>query len=262
MNVRLIARPEINWDDVFEWVNSHGGDEWTDRIQQTDQDHGELLAEVAGRRCYQSWAPGINANVTKVREDSEEYLKNIVRVGHGSVMEHAQYTFALEGISRVVTHELVRHRVGVAISQESLRYVRLTDIPFRIPQWVQDDDILHTMALQLLAKMEEFQVEAAQRAGIDDPDKNFHYKKEVTSDLRRFAPLGLLTGMVWSANLRTLRQTIEARTSEGAEREIRELFNRIGELMLIEAPAIFADFKQVTVAGSDIPAWIPESSKV
>jgi thymidylate synthase (FAD) len=110
--------------------------------------------------------------------------------------------------------------------------------------------------------MENFQVLAAERAGIDDEGRDFHYKKEVTSDMRRFAPLGLLTGMVWSANLRTLRQTIEARTAPGAEREIRDLFHRVGLIMIEEAPSIFADFRQEKIEGSDTPAWVTDRSKV
>lgn len=265
IQVEIIARPAVDWDNIFAWVESHGGQPWIDRIVEDGEDAhpgGEALAEVAGRRCYQSWSPGINPNVTKVREDSAEYLRNVVNVAHGSVFEHAQFTFAIEGVSRVVTHELVRHRVGVAISQESLRYVRLTDIPFRIPDWVAADPELNAAARDLIARMEWFQKFAAQRAGIDDPGKDFHYKKTVTSDMRRFAPIGLLTGMVWSANVRTLRFVVEKRTEEGAEREIRELFHKIGLLMQREVPAIFADFKQLPVEGSHIPAWVPESSKV
>lgn len=262
MSVSLIAKPSIDWWAITRWAATHDGQAWNDRMTAESNQPGEVVVEAAGRRCYKSFVAGANANVTKIRENSDEYLRNIVKVGHGSVLEHSMYTFALEGISRVVTHELVRHRVGVAISQESLRYVRLIDIPFRIPQWIQDDEVLMDMATDLLQSMEAFQVVAARSAGIDDPDKDFHFKKEVTSDLRRFAPLGLLTGMVWSANLRTLRQTIEARTADGAEREIRELFHRIGLIMLEEAPSIFGDFVQTPVKGSDIPAWIPEMSKI
>lgn len=265
LTVELVAKPLIEYSGLKRWIEQQNGEEWFDRVVEnyvTDHDDAQIVVEAAGRRCYKSWAPGLNANVTKVREDSDAYLRNIINVGHGSVLEHAQFTFAIEGVSRVVTHELVRHRVGVAISQESLRYVRLTDIPFRIPDWIQQDGALLAEAESLLEHMERFQLLAAQRTGIDDPDRDFHYKKTVTSDMRRFAPIGLLTGLVWSANLRTLRQVIEARTDAGAEREIRELFHKIGLIMLTEAPSIFGDFEQVPVENSDVPAWVPGRSKV
>src|SRR5262249_32603417 len=84
---------------------------------------GELLVEFGGRACYRSWEPGLNVNVTKVRTDQREYFANILRSAHGSVLEHANYSFALRNVSRVLTHEIVRHRAGSAFSHDSLRYV-------------------------------------------------------------------------------------------------------------------------------------------
>ncbi len=270
MRVGVIARPSVDWSAVQRWLQFLGGTEWLDRIddeadaseyQTPDATGPELIAEMAGRRCYQSWAPGINPNVTKVRENSGDYLRNIVNVAHGSVLEHAQFTFAIEGVSRVVTHELVRHRVGTAISQESLRYVRLTDIPFRHPEFVQDDPVLENAAVELLQAMEDFQQLCADRLDIDNMS-NFHEKKKATSAMRRYAPIGLLTGLVWSANVRTLRTTVEARTAAGAEEEIRQLFHRIGMIMKHETPFLFEDFELRAVPDSDVPEWVPVRSKV
>lgn len=81
----------------------------------------ERLCEVFGRLCYRSFEPGLNPNVTRVRQGNGPYLRHIVEVGHGSVLEHASVNFIFADVSRVFTHELVRHRAGVAISQESLR---------------------------------------------------------------------------------------------------------------------------------------------
>ena len=72
---------------------------------------------------------GLNKNVSKVRTDHDEYLRNILKQRHGSVLEHVTYSFVFHNVIRVLTHELVRHRPGVAISQESMRFVRLDDIP-------------------------------------------------------------------------------------------------------------------------------------
>jgi thymidylate synthase (FAD) len=69
-----------------------------------------------------------------VRTDQHEYLGNLLASLHGSVLEHASDTFAFHNVSRVFTHELVRHRAGSAFSQESLRYVRLAEIGFRVPE--------------------------------------------------------------------------------------------------------------------------------
>src|SRR5437879_10667410 len=135
-HVFLIARPSVGAEGRRGYLADVGGESWLERrLQESDGEPngGELIVEFGGRACYRSWEPGLNPNVTKVRSDQREYFANILRSAHGSVLEHANYSFALRNCSRVFTHELVRHRAGSAFSQESLRYVRLTDIGFRVP---------------------------------------------------------------------------------------------------------------------------------
>ena len=151
------------------------------------------------------------------------------------------------------THEIVRHRPGTAVSQESLRYVRLDELPFWFPEWAHADAELMKRATALLTELEQFQLWMAGHFGLDDDDTKMHEKKAKTSFMRRFAPEGLATGMVWTANIRTLRHTIEARTDQGAEEEIRLVFNKIGELMRDEAPALFGDY--TVTDGTWIPGW-------
>jgi thymidylate synthase ThyX len=154
------------------------------------------------------------------------------------------------------THELVRHRPGTAISQESLRFVRLADIPFWFPDWALADPELMKRATTLLEQMEQFQGWMAGHFGLDVEGVPFHEKKHKTSFMRRFAPDGVATGLLWTANIRTLRHTIEARTDPGAEEEIRLVFGKIAELVRAEAPALFGDY---TVSDG---AWIPKWRKV
>jgi thymidylate synthase (FAD) len=169
------------------------------------------------------------------------------------VLEHASFSFVLHNVSRVTTHELVRHRPGTAISQESLRFVRLNDIPFWFPDWARKDDELMARATALLEQMEQFQLWMADHFGLDDDGVPFHEKKHKTSFMRRFAPDGVATGLLWTANVRALRHTIEARTDPGAEEEIRLIFGKIGQLMQAEAPALFGDY--TVEDGSWIPRW-------
>jgi thymidylate synthase (FAD) len=212
------------------------------------------LVEFSGRACYRSWEPGLNPNVTKIRSDRREYFANILGSGHGSVLEHANYSFAIHNCSRVMTHELVRHRAGSAFSQESLRYVRLTDIGFRVPPALEP---LRGRVLGIVEQLEEFQRSAAAELGIEDGRVPFHVKKEVTSALRRLAPIGLSTDIVWTANARTLRHVIEMRTAAGAEEELRLVFDKIARIVLVEAPLLFQDF-----ARDETGAWVPEHRKV
>ncbi|GAA4155627.1 hypothetical protein GCM10022416_56270 [Actinomadura keratinilytica] len=258
--VYLVARPELDYDEVARYLRDVGGESWLERLDRGDLD-AELndpqnLAEFAGRLCYRSWEPGLNPNVTRIRTDQQAYLENILRSMHGSVLEHVSFSFVLHNVSRVLTHELVRHRPGVAISQESLRFVRLQDIPFWFPEWARRDDELMKRATALLERMEEFQGWMARHFRLDDEGVPFAEKKHKTSFMRRFAPEGVATGLVWTANIRTLRHTIENRTAPGAEEEIRLLFNRIGEVMRREAPALFGDYEV------EDGAWIPRWRKV
>jgi thymidylate synthase (FAD) len=251
--VFLVARPKVDYEAMAAYLREVGGESWLERV-----DRGQLeaqdLAEFAGKMCYRSWEPGLNPNVRKVRGDQEQYLQNILKQQHGSVLEHASFSFVLHNISRVTTHELVRHRPGTAVSQESMRFVRLSDIPFWFPEWAQADDELMKRATAVLDQLEEFQRWMAGHFGLDEDGVKFSAKKHRTSFMRRFAPEGLATGLVWTANVRTLRHTIEARTDQGAEEEIRLVFGKIGELMRAEAPALFGDYT-VTEDGTWIPGW-------
>ncbi len=152
------------------------------------------------------------------------------------------------------THELVRHRAGSAFSQESLRFVRLQDIGFRIPEVLEP---MRPEIMSILETLEEFQIAAAEKFNLDGTDIPFHHKKEITSAMRRLAPDGLSTVIIWTANVRTLRHTIQMRTDPSAEEELRIVFNKIGEIMVREAPYLFADF---TV--NDEGAWVTEHRKV
>src|SRR6266699_2986056 len=96
---------------------------------------GEQLAEFAGRVCYMS-------QHNPAKRSTREYLDNIKKQGHGSVLEHANYTLLLEGVSRSLTHELVRHRAGFAYSQLSQRYVDESEANFVVPPAIVGDETL------------------------------------------------------------------------------------------------------------------------
>ena len=254
--VHLIARPQLDLDGMRAYLEDVGGESWLERRLGEDEQAspGEMLVEFGGRACYRSWEPGLNPNVTRVRTDRMEYFSNILRSAHGSVLEHANYSFALRNVSRVFTHELVRHRAGSAFSQESLRYVRLTEIGFRVPPALEP---VRDQVISIVEQLEEFQVSAAAELNIDEEGLPFHVKKEITSALRRLAPIGLSTDIMWTANARTLRHVIEMRTAEGAEEELRLVFDQVARIMQSEAPGLFQDFVQ-----QDDGSWVPEHRKV
>jgi thymidylate synthase (FAD) len=256
-SVHLIARPSLDLAAVRAYLEEVGGASWLDRREAggpAERNDAHLLVEFCGRVCYRSWEPGLNPNVSRVREDQREYLANLLSSLHGSVLEHASYTFAFRNVSRVFTHELVRHRAGSAFSQESLRYVRLADIGFRVPPALEP---VRDQVVSLVEQLEEFQVTAAEALGLEEDGVPFAVKKEVTSALRRLAPLGLSTDIVWTANVRTLRHVIEMRTAPGAEEELRLVFDQVATMLCEEAPDLFQDFRR----GED-GSWTPAYRKV
>jgi len=240
-------------EGLREYLTAAGAPRWhSDAASDAD-----MLVEAAGRLCYRSWAPGLNPNVTKVREGNRDYVGNILRQRHGSVLEHASATFAFTGVSRVFTHELVRHRAGCAVSQESLRYVRLDEIPFWFPPSLRGDLEVVARGNALLRAMESFQKYMSERFKLDEPGVDFSVKKLLTSAMRRFAPIGLSTAILWTANLRALRHVVELRTALGAEEEIRAVFDQVARIASSRYPAAFQDFTR-----SGLGEWAPASSKV
>lgn len=253
--VELIARPSVDLDALERYLKTVVGESWLDlrKEQEDGLNPGQLLIEAGGRACYRSWKEGLNPNVTRIRTDQKEYFLNILRSGHGSVLEHANYSFIIWDVSRTYTHELVRHRAGSAFSQESLRFVRIKDMGFRIPDALEP---LRPQIISILETLEDFQVSAAEHFELDKEGMAFHQKKEITSALRRLAPEGISTVILWTANVRTLRHVIQMRTDPGAEEELRYVFDKIGRIMVQEAPLLFGDF--VVEDG----AWKTEFRKV
>ena len=253
--VELIARPSIDLEALERYLKTVGGESWL-QMRKDDEDAinpGQMVVEAAGRACYRSWEEGLNPNVTRIRRDKEQYFTNLKRSGHGSVLEHANYTFIIYNCSRVATHEIVRHRAGSAFSQESLRFVRLDDIPFRIPEVLEP---LRPQIISILETLDEFQIAASDHFELDKEGVPFHTKKEITSALRRLAPEGLTTVLFWTANVRTIRHVIEMRTDPGAEEEMRTIFDKVGKIMQQEAPLLFNDYTIVD------GAWTTEYKKV
>lgn len=254
--VYLIAATQMDIDAVVAWLESLGGLKVLDTMTGGDP---EQLIELAARRCYKSFDVGLNPNVTRIRTDSSEYHANILAQRHGSVLAHAHVTFAFEDVSRVFTHEVVRNSTGNDLSQESLRYVRLTDIPFWLPPEIAEDPWALGKFREWIAAMESWQRELAEHYQIDSM-KDFNRKKKLTSVFRRVAPMGLPTGIVVTFNIRSLRWIIEQRTSRHAEHEIRMVFDQVAVIACAEWPYLFQDFTAVVVDG--VREWTPQYSKV
>lgn len=255
--VFLVAEPCLRLNDMAEYLQLVGGQRWLDRVTGAGTSGAEALIEFAGRSCYRSWEPGLNLNVTRVRDDSAKYIGNILSSKHGSVLEHAQISFMFSNVSRVFTHELVRHRAGVAISQESGRFVRLGEISTWIPPIIEGKPELVKRWISIVESVEDWQRDAAKEFDLDSGDVPFDVKKEVTSALRRLSPFGHASEMIWSANLRTIRHVLEMRTEPTAEEEMRLVFGAVGVIVRERYPMVFQDFDRDTTG-----TWISLNRKV
>jgi thymidylate synthase (FAD) len=204
---------------------------------------GERLAEFAGRLCYMSQR-------NPASRSTREYLENIKRQGHGSVLEHANYSLLLEGVSRSLTHELVRHRAGFAYSQLSQRYVDESEANFVVPPAIVGDEALE--------RAWRAQIEEAQRCYVALVEQlmerygwvadKVHRRKMAREAARGVLPNSTETKIVVTGNARAWRTMLELRSGEGAELEIRRLAVAVLRVLQREAPAFFDDFEVYAAA--------------
>lgn len=304
----IISQTRVNPEAVRRWLDFLGvSSDYSDKLWELMDpcDTCELASEenitdpalliaLAAKRCYKSFEASLNPNLTKVRSDWTEYLDNVLKSRHGSVCEHATYSFAIENVSRVFTAEMNRHRAGVAISEASMRFIRYDDIPCWLPTSIQftenERDLisrygevrgvgserepeatltsLHgelSLARKKFHTQHEFRLAyeyAEQRyKRVSDiwkeelaPESKFKAKKHVTSMMRRIIPMGVATGGVWTLNIRALRHIMALRASDAAEEEILHVWSRAGAEMLKQEPVLMADFTQ-TAEGFLVPKY-------
>lgn len=216
------------------------------------------LVSFYAKLCYRSLVTGKNSNVSRIR-DIEDNIKGCFDSGHGSVFEHVTLNFITTNCSRVFTHELVRHRVGLAFSQTSGRYCTVEDAELVLPPELDDidlaapqDDLAGLIGVEMNGMLADIKAKIAKwRATLklDDPSTDFATKKRLTSALRRIMPNGATNEIGWSCNIRSLRHVIEMRTSRHAEWEIRKVFHDVAEIVRERWPLILYRGKCESVDG-------------
>lgn len=140
IEVFCIGRTVVDEEEVARWMKHIGADEF-ELPDSEAVSNPALLIALAGKRCYMSFQPGLNKNVTRIRQDYVAYFDNVLASGHGSVLEHSVFNLAIEGVSRVFTAEMNRHRAGWAISEGSLRFIRFGDnVPYWEPDSIRGDE--------------------------------------------------------------------------------------------------------------------------
>lgn len=244
--VYFIGATALNMVALRDYLQDTGQEEFIEDIKEAEAQGlsgGEILCSFYAKLCYASLTDKKNKNITKIRSIYNNLL-GVIESGHGSVIEHCNLNFVVTDCSRVFTHEMVRHRVGTAYSQTSGRYVRTDELNMIIDPilepWYRNVEEIRQL-IETFYKILEQNV----MVGVTDMNE----KKRRTSALRRILPNGQANEIGITLNLRTLRQTIEARTSAHAEWEIRFIFNQIYELVKKKYPTMFIDAHTQTIRG-------------
>ncbi|WP_205259724.1 FAD-dependent thymidylate synthase [Nakamurella leprariae] len=217
----------------------------------TDADGGQALAEFAGRACYRSWARTVPATATNAG-----YLDHILQVGHLAVLEHSSATFWCTGLSRSVTHELVRHR-HFSYSQLSQRYTAPDGPEVAEPAEIAADPELHEVFSSAVAAARDAHTRlltALEDRAREAPDGTLA-RKQARQLARAVLPAATATDIVVTGNYRAWRHFIGMRATEAADVEIRTLALAVLRQLQELAPNVFADFRISTLPdGTEVAA--------
>ena len=196
----------------------------------------ERVVAMAARLCYS--ASGAEELAERLSEEKvREMVRKMVKIGHGSTLEHASFTFGIEGVSRVLTHQLVRHRIA-SFNQQSQRYVKFTgDVAVVKPESIAGNaEASEAFDKAIQAAVDAYH--ALLEAGVP------------AEDARYLLPNAAESKIVITMNVRELLHFFSLRCCNRAQWEIRDMAHRMLELARPTAPFIFADAGAPCVRGT------------
>lgn len=209
----------------------------------------QKVVACAAKLCYsKTGAVGLMDDMTD--EAAAKFVRRLSSYGHDSPIEHASFTFAVEGVSRALLAQLTRHRIA-SYSVQSQRYVNMTDFKYIIPPDIDADDEMRTKFIDGMnadalryVELRESLTKQHEEALV----KEFHYSQEVAhskaekfanQDARFALPSACATNLVMTMNARSLCHFFNLRCCNRAQWEIRELAMKMYELVYPLAPDIF-----------------------
>lgn len=210
------------------------------------------LIYVACRQCYsEKFAGEVFSDGTVDLKKQEEFVRSILASGHQSPLEHVKFTFAIEGVSRALTHQLVRHRIA-SFSQQSQRYVKEKDFDYIIPPSIEGNPRAKNEFEKLMATIQQSYTKLLLLIGQDNISG-----QAANQDARFVLPQASETKIVVTMNCRELLHFFQHRCCSRAQWEIRQLANKMLEICVEKLPAVFA------VAGAKCEAlgYCPEGEK-
>lgn len=211
-------------------------------------DNPENLVAKAAKICYSPVGVGeIEEKLTE--ENTEDFINMLMNIGHESPIEHVSFTFAVEGVSRTLTHQLVRHRMA-SFSQQSQRYVKLEQFNYIIPPAIAENKQTKEIFERSMKKDQENygkivdilfnkNLEEFIKEGIDEKTARSKAEKMSIEDARYLFPNACETKIVFTMNARSLFNFFKSRCCNRAQWEIRELAVEMYKLVKNVAPTLF-----------------------
>jgi thymidylate synthase (FAD) len=231
--VYVVGRQEVVQGELARFLSDEGLTFSTDT-----QVAAEILNEIAGRTCYMSFGKG--------RKSNQEYLENILSSKHGSVLEHAVWNLLFTGVSRALTHELVRHRAGFGYSQLSQRYVDESEARYVVPPLYRENEELRARWQQTIECVRKAYLELAEATTAYVQQKHPEMaprdrRKWARQAARSILPNACETKIFVTGNARAWRNFLEQRGSPHADTEIRLLAVEVAKALRRESPNLFHD---------------------
>lgn len=192
------------------------------------------LIYAACRQCYSDkFAADIFSDKAVTPQKQEEFVKSIVASGHLSPLEHVKFSFAVEGVSRALTHQLVRHRLA-SYSQQSMRYVKEKDFDFIIPYSIEKNSEAKNEFEKLMSVIQQSYTKLLKLLNQDNVSGEAAHQ-----DARFVLPQAAETKIVVSMNCRELLHFFQARCCARAQWEIRQMADKMLEICRLKLPAVF-----------------------
>lgn len=194
----------------------------------------DRVVATSAKLCYSK--VGVTELSEKMSDEQvQKFLKMLMSLGHGSPVEHASFTFAIEEISRACSHQLVRHRLA-SYSQQSQRYVKLDQFEYIIPEAIKSNEYAKRI-FETSMRQAQFNYNIL----VEELMKEGKTEKEAIEDARYVFPNACETKMVVTMNARSLFNFFEHRCCNRAQKEIRDLANAMLEECKKVAPVLFSN---------------------
>lgn len=210
----------------------------------------EKLIASAAKLCYSS--VGVDDIMEKLTDEgAQKFLDMLMSFGHESPIEHVSFTFAVEGVSRSLTHQLVRHRIA-SYSQQSQRYVRLAQFEYIVPPAIENDEVAKELFINSMKEAQKSYDDISLRLKakyIEDGMDEKAAEKKAIEDARYVFPNACETKVIFTMNARTLLNFFHHRCCERAQWEIREMADKMLEEVQKVAPTLFKKAGPACVSG-------------